>query len=477
MASRCQPSTCLPIVHTKTPNADRQKINARSITEHVSLHFVEEIYSHGTLSVVVVMIAPHQWPNEVVQQYEAIRPIGKGGFAEVILAKHKSTGEMVAMKIVVSTNRQQMGYCNRELDILRELRHPNIMKLINHWQPSEYCAVMALSYAPGPTLLQLLRFRGALNFTFARVVIAQLVDAVLYLHSRAVVHRDIKPDNLIITGASFERGGLWDDGNNSTENEPDYTVLLKKWHLTLLDFGFARALTPEDIKKKPPTQDIAQLDLDASIRRTSKVPNKDPDVSVGSTRSTSSDSNRSRHLMRKMSALGNRTFAAPEITNHIQDQELSQHDIFNATHTLSNHVSYYGLQVDAYAVGRTMMYCMTGASPNENVNELIDLENHPLLVVGRWLGCCRKKDDERSVRYRRVSQIPDEPLYLMKGLLLVDPQQRKTLRMVRHLPYIDTVLQHLERPSVKKEIEYLSFVQNVDDSVQSNVDRIAETAS
>ncbi|GAX18935.1 hypothetical protein FisN_8Hh154 [Fistulifera solaris] len=402
------------------------------------------------------MIPPHEWPDEVVQQYEAIRPVGKGGFASVVLAKHKDTGHKVAMKIVVSTNRQQMGYCHRELDILKELHHPNIMKLLDHWQPNENCAVMALSYSPGPTLLQLLRHRGALNFVFARVVIAQLVDAVLYLHSRAVVHRDIKPDNLIVRGASLEQNEIWDN----SESEPDYKVLVKKWHLTLIDFGFARALTPEDIKKKPPKEDIAQLDLDASFRRKKKplLSNSDPDISVGSTRSMSSDLNRSRHLMRKMSALGNRAFAAPEITDRIQDQDLSQHEVYHATNTLSSHVSYYGLQVDAYAVGRTMMYCLTGASPNEDVNELIALDNQPLFVICRMLGCCRT-NNEQSVRYRRVSQIPDEPLHLMKGLLLVDPQQRKTLRMARQLPYIDNVLQHFDRPDVKKEIEYLSFVK------------------
>ncbi|GAX12052.1 hypothetical protein FisN_8Lh154 [Fistulifera solaris] len=402
------------------------------------------------------MIPPHEWPDEVVQQYEAIRPVGKGGFASVVLAKHKDTGHKVAMKIVVSTNRQQMGYCNRELDILKELHHPNIMKLIDHWQPSEYCAVMALSYSPGPTLLQLLRYRGALNFVFARVIIAQLVDAILYLHSRAVVHRDIKPDNLIVSGASLEQDEIWD--SSTSESDSDYKVLVQKWHLTLIDFGFARALTPEDIKKKPPKEDIAQLDLDASFRRKRKtLSTADPDLSVGSTRSMSSDLNRSRHLMRKMSALGNRAFAAPEITDRIQDQDLSQHDVFNATDTLSSHVSYYGLQVDAYAVGRTMMYCLTGASPNEDVNELIALNNQPLFVIFRMLGCCRTK--EQSVRYRRVSQIPDEPLHLMKGLLLVDPQQRKTLRMARQLPYIDNILQNLDRPNVKKEIEFLSFVK------------------
>lgn len=410
------------------------------------------------------MLAPHGWPDEVVKQYEAVRPLGQGGFGSVTLAKHKTTGDMVAMKIVVSATKQQLGYCNRELDILREISHPHIMKLLQHWQPNDSCTVMALSYSPGPTLLQLLKFGGALNFTFAQIVIAQLVDAVLCLHSRAVVHRDLKPDNIIITGASFEQEEIW-DGDAQQQDPDDYISLLKKWHLTLIDFGFARALTPEDIKKKPPKHDIAQLDLDASTKRKKTLSNnKDPDVSTGSTKSTASELNRSRHLVRKMSALGNRGFAAPEITNKIQDQDLSQHDdVYSATHTLSNHVSYYGLQVDAYAVGRTMMYCFTGAPPSENVNELIDLQNHPILVIGRMLGCCSSKKDERSVRYRRLSQIPDEPLHLMKGLLLVDPQQRKTLRMARQSPYIDKVLQH-QGPNVKQEIDYLSFVKNVANS-------------
>jgi 3-phosphoinositide dependent protein kinase-1 len=140
--------------------------------------------------------APPQWPPEVVELYEPLRELGRGGFASVILARNKKSGEFHAIKVVGSkaTTRKEMGYALREIDILAETNHPGIMKLIQHWEPpvdARMCAaVMALSYAEGPTLEKLLKLGGKLSFSFSRVVAAQLVDAVDYLHGRAVVHRD-----------------------------------------------------------------------------------------------------------------------------------------------------------------------------------------------------------------------------------------------------------------------------------------------
>ena len=146
------------------------------------------------------MAPPPQWPPEVVEKFDPVRILGVGGFASVVLARRKDTSpeQLVAMKVAGTkeASRQEKGYAHREIDILRELDHPNIMKVLHYWEPppeSKTCAaVMALNYAKGPNLENLLKHGGALSIVFGRVTGAQLVDALAYMHSRAVIHRDIK---------------------------------------------------------------------------------------------------------------------------------------------------------------------------------------------------------------------------------------------------------------------------------------------
>jgi serine/threonine protein kinase len=76
-----------------------------------------------------------QWPKEVLEKYESVRILGKGGFASVFLAKRKSTTEeskekFVAMKLVRAKTKTETHYAHREIGILKEINHPNIMKLM-----------------------------------------------------------------------------------------------------------------------------------------------------------------------------------------------------------------------------------------------------------------------------------------------------------------------------------------------------------
>jgi serine/threonine protein kinase len=77
---------------------------------------------------------PSQWPPEVGEIYDSVRELGRGGFASVMLARKKAAATngqekdgLVAMKVVGGKypTRQEVGYAHREIDILRELRHPN----------------------------------------------------------------------------------------------------------------------------------------------------------------------------------------------------------------------------------------------------------------------------------------------------------------------------------------------------------------
>ena len=412
------------------------------------------------------MQVPAEWPPEVASVYEPIRVLGTGGFASVILARRRQgqskqqqqqgddsdlPPEYAAMKIVGSknSNRTEIGYAHRELDILRELTHPNIMRLLEYWEPApclhKCAAVMALTYSKGPTVEQLLQHGGCLSLVFARVVIAQLVDAVCYLHSRAVVHRDIKPDNLIVTGATsmLQQDEIWKD-QDEQETGTDWSVLVKKWHLTLIDFGFARALTPNDMSKKPPP-------LPQSKESNNSKSSRDDELNRSIT----------RRFTRRMSALGNRAYAAPEITKGVLvDNNPSGHGAvqLDITKTLSDHVSRYGILVDEYALGNTMKYCLTGVPPNEDVNEVIALENNPIVVLGRLL-CCSKpnaENGERQKQYRNYYKIPVEVLRLIKGLTHYDPNQRTSVRMARRYPYVDDVLEG-EPPDLVNKIDYLEI--------------------
>lgn len=156
------------------------------------------------------MAVPAEWPPEVVDKYIPIRVLGKGGFALVVLAREKQAPKrLVAMKVVASRNRTELMYAHREVDILQELsadhQHPNIMRVLHYWEAPANgggsgsaaavaggitrSGVLALSYVQGPTVESLLQYGGALSTVFGRVVAAQAIDAVAYLHYRAVVHR------------------------------------------------------------------------------------------------------------------------------------------------------------------------------------------------------------------------------------------------------------------------------------------------
>jgi serine/threonine protein kinase len=150
------------------------------------------------------MAVPSEWPPDVVDRYTPIRTLGKGGFASVVLAREKQKpNQLVAIKVVGNANKRELTYAHREIDILQELSaegpHPNIMQVLHYWEASSDArncdghitrsGVLALTYVKGPTVESLLQYGGALSTVFGRVVAAQAMDAIAYLHYHAVIHR------------------------------------------------------------------------------------------------------------------------------------------------------------------------------------------------------------------------------------------------------------------------------------------------
>lgn len=496
-----------------------------------------------------VMLPPEEWPDAVSESYTPVKLLGRGGFASVLLARPKKRAEvsqLVAIKIVggfkndigtlpmiasppstksAKAIRQVVAYAHREFEILSELHHPNVVRLLNHWEDEAAGIVaMALSYAPGPSLHALLVHGGRVNFAFARVIAAQLVDAMAYLHSRAVLHRDVKPDNLIVTGADLAQDEIWNDSCHHRVAQqppdgaegPDWSSLLQKWHVTLIDFGFARALSPTDMKETSSaganegnnttsaatiTTTSAETTPEGSSSRSAGMSNFNRHLdkstsgdSTASGRQRRLDRSVSRRFTRMMSAVGNRAYAAPEVqadvrvlsqsSSHHRSSSswgdrsfrrfsLSRHKAFDVTRTLSDHVSLYGLNADAYSVGSTLLHMLTGVRPDQDANQAVALDNAPIVVLCRFLfSCCSGNTGSaspssapaaRRVQYRRFGDIEPEAKRLIRGLMHPDPRERTTIRTARLYPYIDDVLAGssqypIHQSQAFRSIDYLQCV-------------------
>ena len=131
--------------------------------------------------------------------YSEIGPLGQGGFGTVKLYKNKITNLEVAIKFIdykniVNTDDVMRIY--NEIALLRGLRHLNIVKLIDAFDlENKICFVM--EYCSGGELMDYIRNKAPLPETEVHMLGAQIVDAVRYCHNSKVIHRDMKPENIL----------------------------------------------------------------------------------------------------------------------------------------------------------------------------------------------------------------------------------------------------------------------------------------
>jgi serine/threonine protein kinase len=187
---------------------------------------------------------PPQWPRECNEQYTPMRIVGKGGFGSVWMATRRDASASsssgsgdthVAIKVVGNDN-----YAQREVEILHALshiQHPNIIRLLQDF-PGEYGKdhFIVLSLARGPTLQYVLNKEGGLGLVIAQCIAKQLISAISFLHGHAVIHRDISPANLVVSGAMLQDANWWSD---EFDSDGKVLALTKKCKVTLIDFGFA----------------------------------------------------------------------------------------------------------------------------------------------------------------------------------------------------------------------------------------------
>lgn len=132
--------------------------------------------------------------------FEIGRPLGKGKFGRVYLARERSTGFICALK-VLHKNELQQGkvekQVRREIEIQSNLRHPNILMLYGHFHDSKR-VFLILEFAGKGELYKHLRRENRFPEWKAASYIAQMASALKYLHKKHVMHRDIKPENILV---------------------------------------------------------------------------------------------------------------------------------------------------------------------------------------------------------------------------------------------------------------------------------------
>ncbi|XP_072273110.1 serine/threonine-protein kinase 36 [Pyxicephalus adspersus] len=151
-----------------------------------------------------------------MEEYHVLDLIGEGSFGRVYKGRKRHSGEVVALKFIpkVGRSEKELRSLKREIQIMKDLCHPNIVRMMDSCE-TEREVVVVTEYAEGE-LFQILEDDGNLSEDLVRDVSAQLVSALYYLHSHRILHRDMKPQNILL-------------GKDGT--------------VKLCDFGFARELS------------------------------------------------------------------------------------------------------------------------------------------------------------------------------------------------------------------------------------------
>ena len=131
----------------------------------------------------------------VLDRYRPIRPLGSGGSGSVWLARDEHTGLDVSLK-VVSREGKAASRAEREVEAAMRLRHERCQRAYALEQDGAHVYI-AYEYVPGRTLRQAMR-AGELPDAAALEAAAQVLEALAHAHSRGIVHRDVKPANILL---------------------------------------------------------------------------------------------------------------------------------------------------------------------------------------------------------------------------------------------------------------------------------------
>lgn len=169
-------------------------------------------------------------PGEEFGPYVIVRLLGKGGMGEVYLIEHPKTGDRFALKIMTppegKAGHEWRRRFAREAEFAMNIRHPNLIGVYDVGEdPDTHLCYIIMEYVPGGTLSDKLKANGKFAVKDAVAIAAQVASALDVAHKEGVVHRDIKPDNIMFDANGIPK--IADLGIAKFENSEETTTVTK----------------------------------------------------------------------------------------------------------------------------------------------------------------------------------------------------------------------------------------------------------
>eukprot|EP00744_Colponema_vietnamica_P003867 GILI01005857.1.p1 GENE.GILI01005857.1~~GILI01005857.1.p1 ORF type:complete len:557 (+),score=127.86 GILI01005857.1:57-1673(+) len=136
--------------------------------------------------------------GQIQAEWNFEKELGAGGYGKVYLASNKRTGVQRAIKTISKRkiDKKDMKKLNKEIDLLRSLDHPNIIRLYETWQDNVNL-YLVMELCSGGELFERIYKSGSLSEKDAAVLMKQILSGLRYCHAHNVVHRDLKLENFL----------------------------------------------------------------------------------------------------------------------------------------------------------------------------------------------------------------------------------------------------------------------------------------
>ena len=132
-----------------------------------------------------------------LQNYEFKKLLGQGRFGRVLLGKRCENGQLVAIKAIAKTKAAvSLSQLMKEIEILSQVDHPNIVKYLEHFETEQYLYIV-MEYCSGGDLFTKIVNRDKFSEAEAASLMAEILRAVNHCHHLGLIHRDLKPENIM----------------------------------------------------------------------------------------------------------------------------------------------------------------------------------------------------------------------------------------------------------------------------------------